>query len=157
MKPEEFLDMLVGPARACHRETGIPASFTLAQAALESAWGSSKLTKSGCNLFGVKADKSWKGPVTMMLTREVIRGKSIMVDAKWRCYKDWNECLADRAQFFRKNPRYAKCFLESTGGGWARAVANAGYATDPDYAKKLIAIIYGRNLTRFDVPNREAA
>lgn len=150
MKPEAFLDMMIGPARECQRVSGIPASFTLAQAALESAWGASRLANSGCNLFGVKADASWKGATTILSTREVLKGQSVMVDAKWRCYANWRECLLDRAQFFLKNPRYAKCFAEKTGEGWCRAVAAAKYATDPDYADKLIDIIKGRNLTRFD-------
>lgn len=150
MKPQDFLDQIVPAAQACMRASGIPASFTIAQAALESAWGSSMLSRSGCNLFGVKADAAWTGPVTMMSTKEFEHGMPVMVDAKWRCYRTWGECLADRAEFFRKNPRYAKCFEETTGHGWARAVARAGYATDPDYAEKLIEVMDGRNMTRFD-------
>ncbi len=150
MKPTDFLDQIVPAARAVHRNTGIPASFTLAQAALESGWGASKLSKQGCNLFGVKADKSWKGPVLMMQTREVLNGKSVMVVARWRLYATWAECLADRVEFFKRNPRYKACFKETTGAGWCRAVAAAGYATDPHYADKLLAMIAGRNLTRFD-------
>lgn len=150
MKPQEFLDQLVPAAQACQRVSGIPASFTLAQAALESAWGASKLSKLGFNLFGVKADRSWKGAIVCMDTTEVIRGKRVIVPASWRQYRGWGECLADRVEFFRKNPRYKACFLEDTGHGWARAVARAGYATDPEYADKLIAVMDGRNLTRFD-------
>lgn len=149
MKPEAFLDMLIGPARECQRLTGIPASFTLAQAALESSWGA---RAPGCNLFGIKADKGWKGAVTLVATHEVINGQRVALTDQFRCYRTWDECLADRAAFFRRNPRYADCFKESTGGGWARAVAKAGYATDPEYAEKLIAIMYGRNMTRFDTP-----
>jgi flagellum-specific peptidoglycan hydrolase FlgJ len=150
MKPQDFLDQLVAPAQACQRATGIPASFTLAQAALESAWGASRLSQRAFNLFGVKADRNWKGPTISIDTREVLNSKSVMVPALWRAYPDWAACLADRAQFFRKNPRYLKCFEEATGAGWARAVARAGYATDPDYATKLIAVMDGRALTRFD-------
>jgi flagellar protein FlgJ len=58
--------------------------------------------------------------------------------------------MKDHAQFFLHNPRYRSCFREKTGEGWARAAAAAGYATDPAYADKLIAIIRGRNLARFD-------
>jgi flagellum-specific peptidoglycan hydrolase FlgJ len=152
MKPEQFLDMLLPAAQACHAVHGIPASFTLAQAALESSWGASKLANSGCNLFGVKADPSWHGATTMIQTREVLNGQSVMVPGKWRCYKDWGECLDDRAAFFQKNKRYAACFKETTGEGWARAVAAAGYATDPDYAEKLLGVMRGRNLQRFDQP-----
>jgi flagellum-specific peptidoglycan hydrolase FlgJ len=150
MTPAEFLDAIVPAARASHRLTGIPASFTLAQAALESGWGASKLSRDGCNLFGVKADKAWKGPVLLMQTREVRGGKSVMEMARWRKYATWADCLADRVEFFKRNPRYKACFKETTGDGWCRAVAAAGYATDPHYADKLLAMIMGRNLTRFD-------
>lgn len=151
MKPQDFLDMLLPAAQECQRLHGIPASFTLAQAALESSWGASKLANSGCNLFGVKADPAWHGPVTVIQTREVLNGQSVMVPAKWRCYVDWRECLDDRAAFFQRNKRYAACFNQTTGEGWARAVAAAGYATDPDYAEKVIGVMRGRNLDRFDV------
>lgn len=154
MKPQEFLDMLLPAAQASHRQTGIPASFTLAQAALESSWGA---RAPGCNLFGIKADKSWKGPVTLVPTHEVIKGQCIAITDRFRCYLTWEEALADRAEFFSKNPRYAKCFLETTGAGWARAVARAGYATDPQYADKLIAVMDGRNMTRFDTLSKEVA
>lgn len=151
MKPQEFLDKLLPAALACQRVHGIPASFTLAQAALESSWGASKLANSGFNLFGVKADKSWRGAVTVLPTREFVNGKPVMESAKWRCYATLGECLDDRAAFFRQNKRYAACFKETTGEGWARAVAKAGYATDPQYAEKLIGVMKGRNLQRFDV------
>jgi flagellum-specific peptidoglycan hydrolase FlgJ len=150
MAPQEFLDTLLPAAQACQRKTGIPASFTLAQAALESAWGASKLAKQGCNLFGVKADKSWTGSVLEMPTYEYVKGQRITVIAKWRSYPDWLACMLDRAEFFRKNPRYTACFKQTAGEGWARAVAAAGYATDPEYANKLCSVIRGRNLARFD-------
>lgn len=149
MKPQEFIDQIAPAAQACMRMTGIPASFTIAQAALESSWGA---RAPGCNLFGIKAGRSWKGPVVVFSTHEVINGKRIALEDQFRLYRDWAECLADRADFFRKNPRYAKCFEETTGPGWARAVARAGYATDPDYAEKLIAVMDGRAMTRFDNP-----
>lgn len=140
--------MLAPAAQACMRATGIPASFTLAQAALESGWGAKA---PGCNLFGVKADKGWRGPVVMVSTHEVIAGKRIGMDDAFRCYKNYGEALADRAEFFRRNPRYARCWKETTGHGWAREVALAGYATAPDYAARLIAVMDGRSMTRYDV------
>lgn len=150
MSPQDFLDQLLPAAIACQRQTGIPASFTLAQAALESAWGASQLAKRGCNLFGIKADRAWTGPTIDMDTAEVINGKRVIVPAKWRAYPDWLACMLDRAAFFRKNPRYGKCFDCTTGEGWAHAVQAAGYATDPQYADKIISVIHGRNLGRFD-------
>lgn len=153
MKPQDFLDKIVPAAQACQRMTGIPCSFTVAQAALESGWGERAL---GNNLFGIKADKAWKGAVVPFATHEVVNGKRIAITDNFRAYSTWGGSIADHAEFFRKNPRYAACFKETTGPGWCRAVAKAGYATDPGYAALLISIIDGRNLTRFDTPKAPA-
>lgn len=149
MTPQAFLDLMVPAAQACHARTGIPASFTLAQAALESSWGS---RAPGFNLFGIKADKAWRGPVVMVDTHEVLKGVRVAITAPFRAYRSFEESMVDHADFFKRNPRYKACFAETTGSGWARAVAAAGYATDPNYAKSLIAVIDGRNMTRFDAP-----
>ena len=149
MTPAEFIDNILPGARVCQRTAGIPVSFTIAQAALESGWGS---RVRGNNLFGIKADASWKGPTVDVPTHEFVKGQRIAVTDKFRAYNSWADCLQDRAQFFFRNPRYAKCFRETTGAGWARAVAAAGYATDPGYADSLIAIIRCRNLQQYDVP-----
>ncbi|WP_312551749.1 glucosaminidase domain-containing protein [Massilia sp.] len=157
MPPTAFLAMLVTAAQACQRATGIPASFTLAQAALESGWGS---RAPGNNLFGIKADKAWKGPTVDVPTHEVIKGKRVAIVDKFRAYPTLAASIADRADFFRRNPRYAACFKETTGEGWARAVAAAGYATDPKYAETLVAVMRGRRMSQYDqLPEvrREAA
>lgn len=147
MKPQDFLDQIVPAAQACQRATGIPSSFTIAQAALESSWGEKA---PGCNLFGIKADKGWSGPVVLVATHEYINGVKTPVTDKFRCYKSWLESITDHALFFRRNPRYADCFKETTGHGWARAVAKAGYATAPGYGDQLIAVMDGRAMSRFD-------
>jgi flagellar protein FlgJ len=147
MPPSAFIAMLAGAAQACQRKTGIPASITLAQAALESSWGSRAL---GNNLFGIKADRSWTGPTISFRTTEHLGGKDVVLTDKFRAYASYAESMVDHAQFLLKNPRYAACFKETTGAGWARALQAAGYATDPDYAKKLIDIMRGRNLAFYD-------
>lgn len=149
MTPAEFIDNILPGARVCQRTAGIPVSFTIAQAALESGWGA---RVRGNNLFGIKADASWKGPTVDVPTHEVVSGQRVAITDKFRAYSSWTDCLQDRAQFFFHNPRYAKCFRETTGPGWARAVAAAGYATDPGYADSLIAIMRCRNLQQYDVP-----
>ena len=148
MPPSAFIGIMTQAAQDCQRKTGIPASFTLAQAALESGWGS---RCPGNNLFGVKADRSWKGPTVDVPTHEVIKGVRVAVVDKFRAYSSWEECMVDHAKFFRDNRRYASCFRETTGEGWARAVAAAGYATDPNYASLLISVMRGRNMAQYDV------
>jgi flagellar protein FlgJ len=150
MTPQAFLDTLLPGALAIQEKYGIPASFTLAQAALESRWGDSDLAKKAFNLFGVKADSAWRGPCFNLATGEVLNGKEVVVGASWRKYGSWAECLEDRVNFFKSNRRYAMCWVQNTGEGWARSVQAANYATDPKYAEKLIAVMNGRNLQRFD-------
>jgi flagellar protein FlgJ len=147
MKPDQFLDQLLPAAIACQRQTGIPASFTIAQAALESSWGS---RAPGNNLFGIKADAAWHGPTVDVPTHEVVHGERIAVTCKFRAYASFGDSLADHAAFLKANSHYAACFKELTGEGWAHAVQAAGYATDPNYATAIIAVIHGRNLQRFD-------
>jgi flagellar protein FlgJ len=148
MPPSAFIALLVGPAQACQRATGIPASFTIAQAALESSWGQLAL---GNNLFGVKADSGWHGPTVSFRTTEHVDGADVHPVGVFRAYPSWQACMDDHAEFFKQNDRYKACFAETTGEGWARAVAAAGYATDPAYADKLVKIIQTRGLARLDI------
>lgn len=154
MPPLAFINLLLPAAQATHLATGIPASFILAQAALETGWGAHA---PGCNLFGIKPGPTWEGPVTAIMTHEFIKGVRTQVVDNFRAYKDWAECMADHANFFKVNPRYAACFKETTGEGWARAVAKAGYATDPKYAEILVAIMRGRKMSQYDVLPKVAA
>jgi flagellum-specific peptidoglycan hydrolase FlgJ len=147
MPPSAFLGMLAGFAQQCQIRTGIPASVTLAQAALESEWGKAA---PGNNLFGIKADPSWTGPTVDVPTHEVINGVRIAITDKFRRYPEWIDSMLDHAKFLQANPRYRGCFKERDGAGWARALQAAGYATDPDYAMKLISIMRGRNLGFYD-------
>lgn len=151
MKPAEFIAALRDGAIASAKASGVPASVTIAQAALESGWGTSGLCSSSCNLFGVKADPAWKGPTCEMLTTEYVGGKPVKVMAKWRKYPDWTACIADRSAFLRSNPRYRLAFTsQRSGEDFARQIAAAGYATDPHYADKVISIIRQYKLDQLD-------
>jgi len=152
MTPQDFIAAIAPAAQISMVASKIPASFTIAQGALESTWGGSELALQARNLFSVKADQSWHGPFVLMNSAEYVMGKSVMLPARWRQYPDWQSCIDDRVQFFRLNPRYAACFAETTGAGWARAVQSAGYATDPAYADKLVEVINFHNLTQYDTP-----
>lgn len=150
MKPQDFIALIGGAAKASAKLSSVPASFTVAQAALESAWGESMLARQGKNLFGVKADSSWQGDVLTINTREFLHGTWVMVPALWRKYTDWQTCMDDHAAFLHQNRRYAACFQCTSGDAFARAVAKAGYATDPDYAAKLASIITQHQLAALD-------
>ena len=150
MTPQDFINLIGSAAQASAFKTQVPASFTVAEAALESGWGSSQLATEGMNLFGVKADPSWQGDVLTLNTREYLHGQWVIVQAKWRKYPNWQSCMDDHAAFLHQNGRYADCFDCTLGDDFAKSVAKAGYATDPDYANKLIAIIDRHNLLSLD-------
>lgn len=141
MTPEDFIDLLAPAAVRCWGGYRIPASFTIAQGALESGWGSSKLFMRAHNIFGVKADPSWHGDTVTMDTRELINGEWRDVQAQFRAYNNIDDCIIDHCQYLINNRRYSGAFRFSDGREFAKQVALSGYATDPDYAKKLISII----------------
>lgn len=149
MPPSAFIALLASAAQACQRNTGIPASFTIAQAALESAWGARAV---GNNLFGIKADPAWHGPTVTFGTHENEAGKEVAITDRFRAYPSWQASMEDHAAFLRANGHYADCWAQSTGEGWARAIAADHYATDPGYTDKLVTIIRTRGLARLDVP-----
>ena len=150
MNAQDFISLIGPAAQASAKLTGVPASFTVAEAALESGWGASQLASQGKNLFGVKADRSWNGEVLTLNTREFLHGTWVMVPACWRKYANWQTCMDDHAAFLHQNRRYESCFLCTTGDAFAKAVAQAGYATDPDYAAKLVSIINQHQLAELD-------
>ena len=150
MNPSEFIMRLTMAALASAKATGVPASITIAQAALESAWGESGLAKTGNNLFGIKADSLWRGPTLTINTKEFIKGQWVVVPALWRKYPSWQASMDDHAAFLRRNPRYKACFLCTTAPAFAKELVQAGYATDPEYANKLIALMDKHQLQALD-------
>jgi flagellum-specific peptidoglycan hydrolase FlgJ len=152
MTPTDFIQLLCGPAQATQAATGIPASFTMAQAAVESAWNSSAQALQDFNLFGIKADASWHGASQQWPTREVVGGKSVTVNAAFRKYPTLTAGLEDHAAFLVGNARYRPAFVHGDDScAFAAAVAAAGYATDPLYAQKIIAIINAHQLKQYDI------
>ncbi|WP_186137319.1 glycoside hydrolase family 73 protein [Burkholderia gladioli] len=151
MTPNDFIKTMAPAAQELATTTKIPASFVVAQAALESGWAKSQLAQRYFNLFGVKADGTWHGPTVTLPTGEVIAGQRVQVQAKWRVYDSWLSSLRDHAAFLLNNRRYRPAFAFTSGRAFAKAVAAAGYATDPDYADKIIAVIDSHQLNTLDV------
>ena len=149
MQPSAFIAAIQSAALECAARYKVPASVTIAQAALESAWG---VNAPGHNLFGIKADPSWSGPVVTFLTHEVVGGQRVEVNGKFRAYPDWLGSIDDHASFLATNPRYQAAFMHTDGPSFANAIAAAGYATDPAYAEKLHEIMQAHDLCALDKP-----
>ena len=142
-----FINEVAPGAIETYRKYGILPSITIAQAILESGWGKSRI---GNNIFGIKAGSNWKGKTRTAQTSEYINGKWVSMTATFRDYDSVAESIMDHAELVGTAPRYeavrnAKDYKEA-----ARALQEAGYATDPRYAQKLINIIEQNNLTMYD-------
>jgi flagellar protein FlgJ len=132
-------------AKEAERQTGVPASFILGQAALESGWGKGQIRNpdgsNSFNLFGVKAT-GWKGPATNVATTEYEAGQPVRQRAAFRSYGSYTEAFADYARMLSSSPRYAGVVkTASTAEAFAGGMQKAGYATDPQYASKLARTI----------------
>jgi len=125
-------------------EFKIPASITLAQGIFESGCGTSRLATAGNNHFGIKCHIEWQG--------DTIRHDDDERQECFRKYKAVEESYNDHSQFLITRPRYAKLFTLDIMDykGWARELKAAGYATNPQYADRLISLI-----ERFDIARQD--
>ncbi|WP_067924900.1 glucosaminidase domain-containing protein [Alicyclobacillus shizuokensis] len=153
MQPKDFIALVAPSAVAFFRAHKISAALIIAQAALESGWGK---YAPGNNLFGIKADSSWHGPVVTETTTEYIGGRSENTQAKFRAYPSLGDSIQDHGQFLLANSRYHNLI----GAEWRTAcelIQKDGYATDPQYAQKLIAVIEQYKLYQYDSQAAQAA
>jgi peptidoglycan hydrolase FlgJ len=140
--PAAFVQKMDVHAKAAERATGVPASFILGQAALESGWGRGEIRHAdgtaAFNLFGIKATGGWKGATTDVLTTEYVGGKAIKTVERFRAYASYTEAFSDYARMISSNPRYSGVLKDaSSAESFANGMQRAGYATDPGYAGKL--------------------
>lgn len=142
---EQFVSRMLPAAQRASQASGVPAQLIMAQAALESGWGRREIRKedgtTSYNLFGIKADKSWKGPVAETTTTEFVDGVSQKVRAAFRAYGSYEEAFSDYAKFLVTNPRYANVLATQDPAEAAHGLQRAGYATDPQYGGKLVRIM----------------
>lgn len=142
---DSFVERMGASAQAASDASGVPAPLILAQAALESGWGKREIRADdgtqSFNLFGIKADRSWKGPTVETTTTEYVDGEPQKVRAKFRAYGSYEEAFTDYAKFITRNPRYANVLATDDPAEAAHGLQKAGYATDPQYGHKLVRIM----------------
>jgi uncharacterized FlgJ-related protein len=141
---EEYIARYSGIAVAEMYRSGVPASITLAQGLLESGAGRSALAKDANNHFGIKCHNNWKG--------RTVRADDDAKNECFRAYDDVEDSFRDHSDFLRYRDRYKFLFdLQTTDyKAWANGLKQAGYATDPSYAVKLIKYIEEYKLYEFD-------
>lgn len=133
----------------------IPASITLAQAILESNCGRSRLATLANNHFGIKSEKKWDNSDRYCIySNEWLptASKMVRVLSCFRKYSNTADCFKAHSDFIKNRAHYAALFtLDSYDyRQWSLGLKKAGYATDPDYAHKLIQIIEQYQLHQYD-------
>jgi flagellar protein FlgJ len=146
VRQSEFIQKLLPHAREAERQTGVPASFILGQAALESGWGKGEIRNAdgsgSFNLFGIKAGGGWQGATSEVMTTEYADGQPARQRAAFRSYGSYTEAFTDYARLLSGSSRYAGAVRGATSAeSFAQGMQRAGYATDPQYASKLARTI----------------
>ncbi len=143
--PEAFVRELWPLAEPAAAELGVDPAVLIAQAALETGWGQRALpaaTGSSHNLFNIKAGSGWQGPVTNVQTVEYDGAAARLERAAFRVYDSPADSFADYVDLIRSAPRYQDALASAAEPeAYLRELQAAGYATDPAYADKILAIL----------------
>lgn len=150
---EDFITKIANYARENYATSQVLPSVVIAQACLESNFGTSQLAQDYHNLFGVKAGEG-SHSVTLP-TLEYNNEDWQDVDAAFAVYPSWREAVIAHGSLMINGTDWDAHLYDGVRGvkdyrSATAALAKAGYATDPNYAGKLNAIIEQYDLTRFD-------
>lgn len=143
--PQEFVAAMLPMAEKAAEKIGVEARYLVAQAALETGWGKSIIRQqdgsSSHNLFGIKTHNSWDGESARVQTTEYQGGKAVKEAASFRAYDSYAQSFEDYVSFLQSNGRYQDA-LNATDNPerFVRELQQAGYATDPQYARKVAQI-----------------
>lgn len=153
---ENFILTLVPVAQRLQRQYGILASISLAQAAVESNFGQSQLSALYNNLYGVKTDVADESKV-LLPTLEFVDNEWIEIEDYFKVYPSWDASMESHAQLIYHGTSWDANFYDAVLAGsnyveQAHGLQEAGYATDPDYANKLIEMIEAWELYQYDQP-----
>lgn len=146
---KDFINLIKPGAIEIYYKYNILPSLTIAQAILESAWGTSTLVTEANNLFGTKWVEGSGYDYVVKSTKEYSNNQWITIEAKFRKYDNINDSIIDHAKLLQK-PQYAKVLATKDYKEAAYEVWKAGYATDPSYPQKIIERIELYELYKID-------
>jgi len=148
----EFVGDIWDGAVNAAKELGLDPLVLVAQSALETGWGKRVIKSidgsSSFNLFGIKTGGNWSGAKATVDTLEYKDGVAEKERASFRVYDSLAGSFSDYVSFLKSNPRYQQA-LDSVADSRAfvQGLQDAGYATDPNYANKIINIMNNSTLT----------
>ena len=153
LSKEDFIQQLLPHAKTLQEGYGVLPSIIIGQAILESNWGASQLSSKYNNLFGIKSF-GHSDSVTLD-TQEYVNGQWIVIQGDFRVYQSWEESMTAHTMLFVNGvdwspTKYEKVLSATNYREAALALQEAGYATDPDYANKVIQVIETYELDQFD-------
>ena len=142
--PESFVTSMKPYAEKAASALGVDSSLLLAQAALETGWGSKMIKNSlgnSNNLFNIKSDRSWKGDKVATQTLEFHGKTAVKESASFRSYSNFEDSFNDYVKFLNENPRYETALQhQGNSENFIKGIHQAGYATDPNYADKVLRV-----------------
>jgi len=149
--PEDFVETLRPYAEQVAEEYGMDAKAIIAQAAVETGWGKFVIHnadgESSHNLFGIKANSKWEGEQAVVDTLEFNSGIPQKQKAAFRSYASLEEAVNDYGRFITTQPRYQQAVEQASDAhSYTRELQSAGYATDPNYASKIMAVYHSDRL-----------
>lgn len=151
-----FIKQIAPESQTMMKEHNVLASITMAQAILESDWGSSTLAAKYYNLFGVKSSSTTNSQV--LNTKEYENGSWIVIHGRFQVYSSWSASIQAHTMLMVNGTtddqaKYANVIKATNYTDAAKALQEAGYATDPNYASKLIKVIQTYHLNKYDQVN----
>jgi flagellar protein FlgJ len=151
---ESFIEQLYPAAQQAAEQLGIDPKALLAQAAIETGWGQFMIHntsgQNSHNLFGIKADRRWQGDRAMVNTIEFEQGVAATKTAPFRVYDSFADSMQDYVGFVKQNPRYEEAVKQSQSPrDYFSELQKAGYATDPDYANKVLSVFESEQLKQY--------
>ncbi|MCL5042330.1 MAG: flagellar assembly peptidoglycan hydrolase FlgJ [Gammaproteobacteria bacterium] len=143
--PEQFVSTLLPMAEKAAQRLGVEPRYLVAQAALETGWGRSMIKgangSNSHNLFGIKSHGGWQGEKASTLTHEYRDGQRVQERASFRSYASFEQSFEDYVDFLHTNGRYQQALTQTDNpDAFFRELQKAGYATDPQYARKVTQI-----------------
>ena len=151
--PEDFVRHLYPIAQQAAERLGLDPRMMLAQSALETGWGRHMIPRedgsNSFNLFGIKADRRWDGEAAEVATLEYRNGTPRQERWAFRAYDSFEQSMQDYVDFLTANPRYQQALQKTDNPqAFARGLQQAGYATDPQYANKIVNIMDGPTMNQ---------
>lgn len=149
--PHEFIQSVLPQAQKAAEQIGVDPKVLVAQAALETGWGKHVIHQEngeqGFNFFGIKSHRGWDGNAVKVPTLEFESGVAKRSVESFRVYESAEQSFSDYIDFLKSNPRYTDALNNCDDPQkFTSGLQDAGYATDPEYAEKIMRVYNSEQL-----------